>query len=283
MPWGQVDRVLYDFGFPMGPLAMSRPRRARHRLGEAERSKGETISRRARRDGSPRPEDRLRWLVRLRRENLKQRSSRRAGDRADLARLHRQVGRSTPGRYRTTRSWRASIYPMVNEGAEDCEEHEARSRLLRHRCCGGERLRLAGLSRRPDVGTATRCGPAQGAGTDEGISRRQMPAMQFAPQRLLLEQLVAEGKSFSDLEKASRAAWRAGPRARSPRLCWQPVLGRAGGGDHPRRRAFSSSRDALRGRRSTRPPRGAFTSEARSRRRTSSPPGTRRYDHQCGG
>ena len=35
MPW-DVDRVLYDFGLPMGPFADVRPGRARHRLVEGE-------------------------------------------------------------------------------------------------------------------------------------------------------------------------------------------------------------------------------------------------------
>ena len=42
------------------------------------------------------------------------------------------------------------LYPMINEGAKILEERQG-DPAVRHRCGLGERLRLAGLSRRPDV------------------------------------------------------------------------------------------------------------------------------------
>ncbi len=60
MPW-DVDRVLYDFGLPMGPFAMSDLHRPRYRLVEGEIERRDD-PRQALRDGPPRPEDGRRLL-----------------------------------------------------------------------------------------------------------------------------------------------------------------------------------------------------------------------------
>ena len=60
MPW-DVDRVIYDFGLPMGPFAMSDL--AGLDIGwSKETSKSSDHPRNPLRDGPPRPEDRRRLL-----------------------------------------------------------------------------------------------------------------------------------------------------------------------------------------------------------------------------
>ena len=87
MPW-DVDRVLYDFGFPMGPFAMSDLAGLDIGWGEGDLERGDH-PRRALRDGPARPEDR-RGVLRLRREPCRQTLARH---REDHPRLHRQVRR----------------------------------------------------------------------------------------------------------------------------------------------------------------------------------------------
>ena len=188
MPW-DVDRVLYDFGFPMGPFAMSDL--AGLDIGWVkERSQGRDHPRRALRDGPPRPEDRRR-LLRLRREPQRQAL---AGDREDPARLHRQVGRQSAQDLR--RGDPGALHLSDDQrGREDPRGEEGHPRL-RHRCGLGERLRLAGLSRRPDV--VRRPGrPADKVLAKMKEFQAQMgDAFKPAP---LLEKLVAEGKRFQDM------------------------------------------------------------------------------------
>ena len=86
MPW-DVDRVLYDFGMPMGPFAMSDL--AGLDIGwSKETSQVLDDPRNPLRDGSPRAEDRRR-LLRLRREPQRQAF---AGRRKDHSRFCRQEG-----------------------------------------------------------------------------------------------------------------------------------------------------------------------------------------------
>ena len=160
MPW-DIDRVLYDFGFPMGPFAMSDL--AGLDIGWVkERSKGETIrdvlcemDRRGQKTGAG-------WW-RLRREPQRQAV---AGDGEDPARLHRQVGRQPAEDFRRGDHGAVSLSDD-QRGSEDPLRGQGDPRFG-HRCGLGERLRLAGLPRRPDV-VGGPCRPAQGAGKDEGI------------------------------------------------------------------------------------------------------------------
>ena len=83
---------------------------------------------------------------------------------------------------------------MINEGAKILDEKKA-IRAVRHRCGLGERLRLAGLSRRPDV-------LRRPIGLDKVLAKMKEfqatmgDAFKPAP---LLEKLVAEGKKFADM------------------------------------------------------------------------------------
>ena len=99
MPW-DVDRVAYDFGWPMGPFQMSDL--AGLDIGwSKETSKGATHPRAAVRAGPPRPEDRRR-LLRLRRQA--QPLELRAGGKAD-PRLRGREGHRSAARSTTRRSW----------------------------------------------------------------------------------------------------------------------------------------------------------------------------------
>ena len=87
------------------------------------------------------------------------------------------------------------IYPMINEGAKILEEGKAHPRL-RHRCGLGQRLRLAGLSRRPDV--LRRPDRARDKVLEPMQEFEAEMGDEFKP-AALLEKLVAEGKTFRDL------------------------------------------------------------------------------------
>ena len=90
MPW-DVDRVIYDFGLPMGPFAMSDL--AGLDIGwSKETSKSSTIQRNSLRNGSARTKNRRR-LLRLRRTAQCQALARR---RKDHSRLRRQEGHQPP-------------------------------------------------------------------------------------------------------------------------------------------------------------------------------------------
>ena len=123
MPW-DIDRVLYDFGFPMGPFAMSDL--AGLDIGwdpEGEASQRRTsTSATCSASGPPRPEDRRR-LLRLRREPQRQ---------ADPRHRVRRSSRTSSSRAGTTRArisdeeiLERCIYPMINEGAKILEEGKA--------------------------------------------------------------------------------------------------------------------------------------------------------------
>ena len=143
MPW-DVDRVAYDFGWPMGPFQMSDL--AGLDIGwSKETSKGATIRERALRTGPPRPEDRRRFL-RLRRKAQPQQF--RAGGKAG-PRLRRRKGHHAP-QYRRRRDPGAAGLPDDQRGREDPGR---RHRPTRQRCRRGLdlRLRLAGVPRRADV------------------------------------------------------------------------------------------------------------------------------------
>ena len=98
MPW-DVDQVLYDFGLPMGPFAMSDL--AGLDIGWSKETVEELDDpRSAVRDGPPRPEDRRR-LLRLRREAQRQALAR---DREDHQGLHGQGRRRARARSPTRKS-----------------------------------------------------------------------------------------------------------------------------------------------------------------------------------
>ncbi len=120
MPW-DVDRVLYDFGFPMGPFAMSDL--AGLDIGWVkEKLEGRDHPRRAVRDGPPRPEDRRRATTTTTRTAS---PSRQPGHREGDQRLHRRSRAPTRARSATRRSSSAASIPMINEGAKILEEGKA--------------------------------------------------------------------------------------------------------------------------------------------------------------
>ncbi len=143
-PW-QVDRVLYDFGMPMGPFAMSDLAGLdigwkketsksstlrellceRGRLGQ-KNGKGYYVYDPETRASAPDPE--VETLI----EELARKQGIARRPVADQEILER------------------CLYPMVNEGAKILEERIA-IRAERHRRGVGQRLRLAGLPRRTDV------------------------------------------------------------------------------------------------------------------------------------
>ena len=143
MPW-DVDRVLYDFGLPMGPFAMSDL--AGLDIGwSKETSHGETIrdmlcemDRRGQKTGAgyydydenrnAKPSPVTEKII------------------LDFAAKRASTARAISDEEILERC----IYPMINEGAKILEEGKAHPRL-RHRYRLDQRLWLARLSRRPDV------------------------------------------------------------------------------------------------------------------------------------
>ena len=143
MPW-DVDRVLYDFGLPMGPFAMSDL--AGLDIGwRRETSTGATLremlcemDRRGQKTGAgfyDYDEKRQRPAV--------------AGGREDHPRL-RRIERHHAARGLRRGDPRALHLPDDQRGREDPRGRQGHPRL-RHRRRLGQRLRLAGLSRRADV------------------------------------------------------------------------------------------------------------------------------------
>ncbi len=160
MPW-DVDRVLYDFGLPMGPFAMSDL--AGLDIGwSKEKSKGETLRDR---------------LCEMDRRGQKTGAGYYDYDENRNAKPSPVVEKmildyaAEKGINRRTISddeiLERCIYPMINEGAKILEEGKA-IRSVRHRHRLDQRLRLPGLSRRPDV-LRRHGGCGQGARQDEGI------------------------------------------------------------------------------------------------------------------
>ena len=162
MPW-DIDRVLYDFGFPMGPFAMSDL--AGLDIGWVkEKSKGETIrdvlcemDRRGQKTGAGYYDYD---------ENRVARPSpvTETGDQG----LRRQVGRQPAPDHRRGDP-RALPLSDGQRGREDPRGRQGHPRLG-HRCGLAERLRLAGLSRRPDVVGRPRR-PAQDPRANEGMGQ----------------------------------------------------------------------------------------------------------------
>ena len=187
MPW-DVDRVLYDFGFPMGPFAMSDL--AGLDIGWVkETSKAETI-----RD----------VLCEMDRRGQKTGAGYYDYDENRNAKpspvtekiIQDFIAKSGVNRAHHLRRGDPRALPLSDDqrGREDPRGGQGAPRLG-HRCGLGERLRLAGLSRRADV--LWRPGrPRQGAGQDEGIPGAM--GDEFKP-AALLEKLAAEKKRFQDL------------------------------------------------------------------------------------
>ena len=116
MPW-DVDKVLYEFGMPMGPFAMSDL--AGLDIGWSKETVEELDDpRSAVRDGSPRPEDRRR-LLRLRRRAQRQALARH---REDHQGLHGEGRARRRARFPTQEILERCVYPMINEGAKILEE-----------------------------------------------------------------------------------------------------------------------------------------------------------------
>jgi 3-hydroxyacyl-CoA dehydrogenase len=185
MPW-DIDRVLYDFGIPMGPFAMSdlagldigwskeksKSPHLREVLCEMDRRGQKTgagyYDYDEKRNAKPiEVAEKIIQRLRPAKQGKQARADQRPGDPGALHLPHDQRGRQDPRR-----------------GHRDPG--------VRHRRGLDQRLRLAGLSRRPDVLRRPRR-PAQGAGQDEGIRGQQ-----FKPAKLL-EELAASGRKFSDL------------------------------------------------------------------------------------
>ncbi|HWE98189.1 MAG TPA: 3-hydroxyacyl-CoA dehydrogenase NAD-binding domain-containing protein [Caulobacteraceae bacterium] len=188
MPW-DVDRVLYDFGFPMGPFAMSDL--AGLDIGWVkERSKGETIrdvlcemDRRGQKTGAG-------WY-----DYDENRNAKPSPVTEQI--LHDFIVKSgaNPRKISDDEILARCIYPMVNEGAKILEEKKA--------------IRPSDIDVVWENGygwPVYRGGPMW-YGDNVGLPKvlEQMKEFQaqmgdqFKP-AALLEQLVAEGKSFSDLK-----------------------------------------------------------------------------------
>ena len=145
-----------------GAVRDERPRRPRHRLVE-----GDVAS--ARRSATCS----ARWTAAARRPAPASTTTTRTATPSPRRWSRRSSATSPPRRASTARTitdeeiLERCIYPMINEGAKILEEGKAHPRL-RHRHRLDQRLRLAGLSRRPDVLRRPRR-PGQGAGQDEGV------------------------------------------------------------------------------------------------------------------
>ena len=172
-PW-DVDRVLVDFGMPMGPFAMSDL--AGLDIGwSAETSKRATHPRNPVRGGPARAEDRRR-LLRLRRGAQRQTVG---ACRRDHPRLRRVEGdRAAQDRRRGDP--RALHLSDDQRGREDPRGGQGAARL-RHRHRLDLRLRLAGLSRRPDV--LCRHGRAEDGARQAAANSRPSSATTSSPRR----------------------------------------------------------------------------------------------------
>ena len=188
MPW-DVDRVIYDFGLPMGPFAMSDL--AGLDIGwSKETSKSSTIRE---------------ILCEMDRRGQKTGAGFYDYDEQRNAKPSPVVEKiildfaAKKGINRRTISdeeiLERCIYPMINEGAKILEEGKAQARL-RHRYRLDQRLRLAGLSRRADVLRRSRSGPTKCSRSSRS-SRRRWATISSRP--ALLESVAAEKKRFQDL------------------------------------------------------------------------------------
>ena len=143
----QVDKVLFDFGFPMGPFAMGDlagpGRRLAHPQGQGHEVGG---GRPAVRDGTLRPEDRRRLLP-LRGGRPDGAAGPRGG--ADHPGGLARGGHRAPADPRRGDPGPPPL-PDGQRGRED-PRREARHPGQRHRRHLGVRLRLAGVPRRPDA------------------------------------------------------------------------------------------------------------------------------------
>ena len=119
MPW-DIDRVLYDFGFPMGPFAMSDL--AGLDIGWVkEKSSASTIREVLCENGPAGQKTGAGYYDYDENRNAKP----SARHREDHQRLHRQVGRQSPQDFDDEEILERTLYPMVNEGAKILEEKKA--------------------------------------------------------------------------------------------------------------------------------------------------------------
>ena len=190
MPW-DVDRVLYDFGFPMGPFAMSDL--AGLDIGWVkEKSNGETIrdvlceaDRRGQKTGAGYYDYD---------ENRNAKPS--PVHREDHQRLHRQVRAPTRARSRDEEILERCIYPMINEGVKILEEGKA------IRASDIDVVWVNGYGWPVYRGGPMFYGDLIGGPAVVLAKMKEFQATmgdQFKPAPLL-EKLVAEGKKFSDLK-----------------------------------------------------------------------------------
>ena len=185
-PW-DVDRVLTDFGMPMGPFAMSDL--AGLDIGwSAETSKRSTIREILCEEGR-RGQKTGRRLLRLRRGAQRQTFG---ACRKDHPRFRRLEGRRAARDFRPGDS-RALHLSDDQRGRENPRGGQGAARL-RHRHRLDLRLRLARLSRRPDV--LCRHGRAED-GAGEAASEFEAKFGEDFKPAPLFEKLAAEGGSFS--------------------------------------------------------------------------------------
>ncbi len=194
MPW-DVDRVLYDFGLPMGPFAMSDLAGLDIGWDPAKTSSSTVrevlceMDRRGQKNGKgfyDYDENRI----------AKPSKAGRAGD----PRLRREASSASAAQDRATQEiLERCLYPMVNEGAKILEEGKA-IRASDIDAVWQQRLRLAGLYRRPDV-----LGPTL-VGLDKVLAR-----MNGVPRPLAGRRLQAVGPAG----EAGQLKARSSPTSRS--------------------------------------------------------------------
>jgi 3-hydroxyacyl-CoA dehydrogenase len=194
MPW-DVDRVLYDFGLPMGPFAMSDL--AGLDIGwSAETSKGESVrdilceqDRRGQKTG---------------RGFYDYDENRKSSPSSDVEAVIRAVSEKKGIARRTVTDQEIlerCLYPMVNEGAKILEEGKAL------RASDIDTVWINGYGWPVYTG-----GPmhwADGIGLGKILGRMKAFAAEHGPEfkpSALLEKLVAEGGSFAGYDKAARKA-----------------------------------------------------------------------------
>jgi hypothetical protein len=226
-PPHQVDKVLTDFGFPMGPFADERPRRPRRRLAHPERARRHVGGGRSHlRARALRPEDGRRLLP-LREGRA--RPDPRPGRRAD----HRRRGEGAGDRAPADRRGGDPAAPALPDGERGRQDPggEDRHPGERHRRDLGLRLWLADLPGRPHV--LGRLHRSQGgSGSDAGV--------QEAVGRRLLDSRPAAGPPRRGGQGVSRIASGLADRLLKSRRMLKKVQMRGGARELHARRSLST-------------------------------------------